>query len=141
MRYVVEIKGINHDDFVLLSDDLQASMKLNKSIRTAVPQANLYMHLLELQKAIILVEDKSTQDFRLWVTDYDREAAQPYAQRADKVRGKLILYRANGGLPARICHAVSDMRAARCPMRTVCFEREEGDGEHHQSGRTTTPGR
>src|SRR5262249_45094539 len=50
IRYVVEIKGINHDNFVLLSDDLQESMRVNNSIRTAVPQANLYMHLLELQK-------------------------------------------------------------------------------------------
>lgn len=121
-KFVVEIKGINTKDFQLVKDaTLEEAMKLNKSIRGAVPQANLYCHLAEIKQAIILAEDKNTQEFRLWLLDYQQPLAWPYTERAEQVKGALIVNRAKGLVPDRICQTITDSRAKRCPMRKVCF--------------------
>jgi hypothetical protein len=140
----LEIKGINHDDYAgheayydasgnliaeakegIAGKTLQEAAKLNKSIHTAIPQLNLYLHLLELPIGIILVEDKNTQDFTLFPWEYNKEMAQPLARRASEVKARNVIYKDHGRLPKRICKSASDPRAKRCPFSGVCFSREE----------------
>jgi hypothetical protein len=121
---VVEIKGINHEDFQGCVDKpLSAAANHNKSIRSAIPQVNLYLHLLGLQKGIILAEDKNTQDFMLWVWTYDPELAMKPISNAAKVQLYNAIYTQTNGLPARICSSINDSRAKRCPFRDACFRR------------------
>ncbi|SRR6266496_409553 len=111
---------------------LTEAMERNKSIRGAVPQLNLYLHLLGLieppnNKGIILVEDKNTQDFMLWVHTYDPEMALEPVYKAHKVQVKIQHFHETGTLPSRICNTRNDARAKRCPFRDACFNRSNGD--------------
>lgn len=142
----VEIKGINHDDYAghpayydasgkllaeakpgIVGKSLTEAAKLNKSIHTAIPQVNLYLHLLQLPMGIILVEDKNTQDFTLFAWEYDRELAAPMAHRASEVKARNEIYREHGRLPKRVCASGSDARAKRCPFSGVCFSQQMGE--------------
>jgi len=110
---------------------LTEAMERNKSIRGAVPQLNLYMHLLGLteppnNKGIILVEDKNTQDFMLWVHTYDPEMVKKPIGKAASVQLYTAIYKQTNGLPARICNTRNDARAKRCPFRDACFNRPNG---------------
>jgi hypothetical protein len=122
-HHVVEIKGINHTAFESLTNDLSVAMKACETVDKAVYQANLYMHLLELQHAIILIEDKNNQDFRVWITEYDKYLTLPYIKRAYLVKGMITLARTNGTYPKRVCQSPDDALARKCPMRDCCFSR------------------
>ena len=101
---------------------LEEAMARNKSIRSAVPQLNLYLHLLGLEKGIILAEDKNTQDFMIWVWTYDPEMAKKPISRAAQVETARIHYHVADELPEGICKTVNDSRAKRCPFRDACFQ-------------------
>jgi len=151
-RYVVEIKGINHDEFagnpdlyeqefhngayryklhkearkgVKDCDFVEDAMKVSQTVHKAFYQAQLYMHLLELKKAILLIENKNNQEFKVWVIEYDRSKAVKYIQRIYDRKEAVILVRTHGlvKLPARIpaCQSRGDERARKCPMREICF--------------------
>jgi len=144
----IEIKGINTLDFQgcpdlylesgemyeearpgIIGATLQEAAARNKSIRSAIPQINLYLHLLGLttppnNRGIILVEDKNTQEFELFVHEYDPELAIMPVQRAFQVRNSNEHFDFNDGeLPERnyLCTSVNSSRAKRCPFRTKCF--------------------
>lgn len=120
---VVEIKGINHDAFLSLTDNLDQARKACETVDKAVSQANLYMHLLELNHGIILVEDKSSQDFKVWVTEYNRTLALPPVGRAYKVKGALL--RAHkGDITPRVCESPDSPLARKCPLARACFRQE-----------------
>ncbi len=116
-RYVVEIKGVKQEVYQELTDDLTVAMESCETVHKAVHQANLYMHLLELKKAIILIENKNNQDFKLWVIEYDREMAEKPIFRVYEVKKSVALHR----LPARICQSRGDALARKCPLRDCCF--------------------
>lgn len=152
-RYVVEIKGINHDEFVghealykreythLTADGwkyievqkyqkgvkdcatVEEAMKSSQIVNKAYYQAQLYMHLLGLKKAILLIENKNTQDFRIWVIEHDFEAFKPARERIYDVKRQTDVTKRDGlnKLPVRICKSRGDARAQKCPMRDCCF--------------------
>lgn len=125
--YVVEIKGVKQESYLELTDNLEQACSVCETVHKAREQVNLYMHLMELSRGIILVENKNTCHFRLWVVAYDRERAQKYVDRIYAVKGKTAVVKSHGmnALPARICQSVSDRRAQTCPMRSVCFTQQE----------------
>jgi hypothetical protein len=152
-RYIWELKGINQDAFagnirydadgnqlVLYSaagkkiviqegitDELEQACQANETVHKAREQVNLYMHLLGQRKGIVLVENKSNQDFKLYVTEYEQERVYPYIERIYDVKGQTALARMNGELPLRCCKSASESRAKSCPMRTVCFKQQESE--------------
>ncbi len=121
---VVEIKGINHDAFLALTDNLDQARKACETVDKAVIQCNLYLHLLQLNHGIILVENKNNQEFRVWVIEYNCVLALLLVQRAYQVKGA-VLRAKHGEWPHRICASAEDSRACQCPLQGVCF-REEG---------------
>lgn len=127
-QYIVEIKGIKQESYLELTDDLEQACAACETVHKAREQVNLYMHMLQLQRGIILVENKNTQDFRLWVVQYEQERAYPYIQRIYDVKGSTAIARMNGGeLPLRCCRTINDARAKSCPMRAVCFAQKESE--------------
>lgn len=129
-RYVVEIKGVKQEAYQELTDDLQVAMRACETVNKAVIQVNLYMHLLELKKAIILVENKNDQNFKVWVIEYDAAMSVPYVERIYAVKTQTILTRTHGlnKLPVRVCQSRGDALARKCPMRDCCFsERMEAE--------------
>lgn len=125
-RYVVEIKGIKQEAYQELTDDLMHAVEVNETVAKARIQANLYMHLLGLKKAILLIENKNDQSFKVWVIEYGREASVKYIQRIYDVKGAVINTQTFGlaRLPKRICQSRGDARAKSCPMRNLCFSKE-----------------
>ncbi|HET8913945.1 MAG TPA: hypothetical protein VFN23_20900 [Ktedonobacteraceae bacterium] len=122
-RYVVEIKGIKQEAYQYLTDDLEQACVCCETVHKAREQCNLYMHLLGLQRGVILVENKNTCDFRLWVIEYEFKRYQPYRDRIYRVKGATQLVKSQGlaMLPVRCCQSAADSRAKRCPMRSACF--------------------
>jgi len=119
-QYPVEIKGINHDSFQSLTSNLDQARKACETVDKAVIQANLYLHLLQLDHTIILIEDKNNQEFKVWIVEYDRSMALPYVQRAYHVKGGLV-HAKHGRYPDRVCQTIDDPLARKCPMRECCF--------------------
>src|SRR6266700_2815508 len=101
-KYLVEIKGINHDEYVghpdlyewdeskvngyrlvkkerkgIVNATLEEAMKLSQTVYKAVIQANNYLYFTDLQKAILLIENKNTQDFKVYVMERDEELFKP----------------------------------------------------------------
>lgn len=110
----------------IIGATVQEAMERNKSIRSAYPQVQLYMHLLGLQKGVILAEDKNTQEFMVWIVDYDPSAVDKPLLRAKVVAYGIEEHRQNALLPQRICKTRNDSRAKRCPFRDACFSRANG---------------
>lgn len=126
-RYVVEIKGVKQEAYLELTNDLQTAMDCCETVHKAYYQCQLYMHLLDLKKGIILVENKNNQDFKLWVIEYDKDAVLDNIHRAYRVKGALVVYQQTHKLPARCCVRKTDTLARQCPMATKCFS-VEGEG-------------
>lgn len=113
-RYVVEIKGYKAETYDKLDEDGPAP-------EAAMLQCNLYCHLLGIGRGIILVENKNTQDFKLWVIEADKELAKPYTDRMYEVKSRTTLARAGKPLPSKACKTQGEIRAQQCPMRKLCF--------------------
>lgn len=126
----IEIKGINTEDFQQCAGaTLTEAAAHNKSIRSAIPQINLYLHLLGLteapnNKGIIFAEDKNTQAFAMWVHTYDARLAEQPVDRAMHVKFMNSVHKQDGSLPDKICSSITDSRAKRCPFCSACFTRE-----------------
>jgi hypothetical protein len=109
-RYVVEIKGYKSTTYEKLDE-------AGNPPAAAHVQANLYAHMLEIERGIILVENKDTQDYKVWAIQCDVELARPYLDRMYQVKGKV----ATRSTPARVCLSCTEHRAEKCPVRKLCF--------------------
>jgi len=123
-RYVVEIKGLDTNKFQQLTDNLDTACKVSDVVAKARIQANLYCHLLSIQHGLLLIEDKNTQQFKVWIIKCDSASATPYIQRAYDVKGRVALFRRSRQLPERVCKSSDDRLAQKCPLRDCCFSEE-----------------
>lgn len=126
-KYVWELKGIKHEAFEELTDNLETACSVNETVHKAREQCNLYMQVLCLAKGIIFVENKSNQNFKLWVIEHSAERAWPYTPRMYEVKGRTLLVKQHGRskLPPRCCKTIEDSRAKKCPMKRLCFQQGE----------------
>lgn len=108
--YVVEIKGYKASTFEKLDES-------GNPPQAAWHQANLYCHMLEIERAIILVENKDTQEYKVWVIQCDVELARKYTDRMYAVNAKVV----TGHTPARVCGSCRDRMAEKCPVKKLCF--------------------
>src|SRR5579885_2488052 len=109
-RYVVEIKGYKLDHFARLDE-------VGDPPEAAWHQCNLYMHVLGIERGLILVECKDTQELKVWCIEHDALLARPYMDRCYSVKGAVT----TGHIPARICQSCQEHRAEKCPVRDFCF--------------------
>jgi hypothetical protein len=112
--YVWEIKGYKQEKFVSLDEHKEPP-------QAAWHQANLYCHLLGIQKAIVLVENKNTQEIKLWIVEHNAELAWPYTSRMEQVRGSVLKAQRSSKVPVRACLSCTEHRAEKCPVRKLCF--------------------
>lgn len=108
--YVVEIKGYKASTFEKLNET-------GKPPAAAHAQANLYCHMLEIERGIVLVENKDTQDYKVWAIECDVELAKPYLERMYAVKGAVAMK----STPARVCGSCTEHRAEKCPVKRLCF--------------------
>lgn len=109
--YVVEIKSMHTYGF----------SKLSSPPANAIRQVQFYMHMCGLPQGIVLVEDKNSQDFKVWVVDYDPAVARPFIERLYRIQRLNDEFNLSGKLPKRICSDDTTRRAQQCPLREACF--------------------
>lgn len=109
-QMVVEIKGYKAESYEKMDEAGDAP-------KDAHNQANLYMHLLGLKHALILVENKNTQEIKTWCVEYDLSRAQPFIDRLEAFEQAYW----SGTTPERKCSSKDDRLAQKCEMRDWCF--------------------
>lgn len=135
-RFLVEIKTMN----------AEAYNSMKSVHQDARIQANMYMHLEGIRLAIILVENKDNQDFKLWVIEYEPALIRKFIKRLDDIKAWLILYQEERKLPARHirCPSEDTPKARSCPVRAACFagkfERERMRKAYKRSRRLAAAG-
>lgn len=139
VEYVLEIKSMNTFQF----------KNLRKCPPAAERQANLYMHCTGVHRAIILIDDKNSQEFKVYVVEYNEEVARPYTKRLSNIAKLRPYYRDLGMAPKRIpdCKNSSSKRAEKCPYGEICFakkadrlaQREEWFGTDESCDTTRKP--
>ncbi len=123
-KYLVEIKGLKQEEYVLLTDDLMQAISVSQVVAKARIQANNYLFFTDLQKAIIWIENKNKpQDFKIYVMERDFDLFKPYEFRVDEINGNTYMVKNHGlkMLSDRVCHSPQDKLAQNCPMRDLCF--------------------
>lgn len=112
--YIVEIKSMGAQYY-----DAMRSVHADARI-----QAQMYMWLTGIERAIVLVENKDNQAFKFWVIRADPSSIQKYITRAKRARTLIRLFREDFvSLPNRhaLCPSPEAAKALRCPSRGVCF--------------------
>lgn len=86
-------------------------------------QMQFYMYLTGIRKGFVLCEDKNTQEFKVFVYDYDPSVVAPFVERAEQVQyykqrvfdeGKMVK-RCDG------CNKSTCKKAEECAMRDACY--------------------
>ena len=113
--WVVEIKSMN----------TYAFQKLTKPPAGAVDQCNIYMMEKGIDQGIVLVEDKNTQDIKVWPIEYDPDNTRRPVRRLKGVNKALPIFKATGKLPKRICPKKDCGRAKKCHFAEKCFSRRK----------------
>lgn len=114
---VVEIKGYKQENFAQMNEAGDPPTDAHK-------QCNFYLHLLELQYGLILVENKNTQEIKTWCIEYDKELAQPYLDRLYQFRVALHKAENDKCLPPRVCSSSRDRNAEKCIACKCCFSKK-----------------
>ena len=111
---IVELKGYNSREFARL-------MSGSKLPQDAINQAQMYMWLTGIHKAIIIVECKDTQEFAVWPIAYDPALTVKYEKRLNFIQALVAIHAADGRLPDRICMSEKEPTAKGCRMCKACF--------------------
>lgn len=109
-RYVVEIKSMN-----------TFSYKKATSHPSGEKQLMLYMYLLGIPHGFILIEDKNSQEFDVFLKTYDYKLVIPYIERLVQIRHMKHDYIKNKNLPTRKCKNCDIKRSIDCNMRDACW--------------------
>ena len=109
--YVVEIKSANTYSYKSMKDSHPSGTK----------QLQLYMHFLCIPRGFVLVEDKNTQEFKIFVTKYEPGQATPFVKRLHEVSRAKERYAIDNILPKRICPSAGCQRASRCSLSEACW--------------------
>lgn len=110
-QYVVEIKSCNTFSYKHMVDKHPSGTK----------QLQLYMHFLCIPRGFVLAEDKNTQEFKIFETEYEPGQAKPYIERLFKIRDGKRRFEREGKLPPRCCSKPGIKRAQGCPFSGACF--------------------
>lgn len=112
--FVVEIKGYKAETYAKLDE-------MGKPPEAARHQCNLYCHLLGIEYGLILVENKNTQEYKIWCIEHDLTLARGYLDRMYCVKKAVMFACKKQKLPERACTSCKDRRAEKCPMKDFCF--------------------
>ena len=115
MTYIVEIKSMNTFAFKHLTYRHPAGND----------QSQIYMHFYGIPKAIILVEDKNTQEVKVLIEHYDPEnpTLVKVLNRLEELKKFREEFEKTGVPPKRECwYGYDDPRAQGCPMRDACYK-------------------
>lgn len=109
--YVVEIKSANTYSY--------KSMKSSHPSGTL--QLQLYMHFLCIPRGFVLVEDKNTQEFKIFMVKYEPGQASKFVKRLYDINEAKENFLMDNTLPNKICDSMGCSRASRCALSNACW--------------------
>lgn len=121
-RTLIELKGYQQ-----VTEDLHNGflpLKAPYPPEQAWIQAHFYLHFTEpdVEQCCVIVENKATQEFRVYVGTRDPSViAKPLARLPMLHQATLAHRRDEYDLPSRICSSPCDEMAQQCSMREACF--------------------
>lgn len=125
-KMVCEIKSVNTFQF----------KHMTKQHPSGGKQMQFYMYLLQKRlkdagkwngvdytKGFVLCEDKNTQDFKVFVEDYDKMVVAPFIEKLEKVQFYKDRVLNEGKMVGKIegCNKPNCKTAEKCPMRDACY--------------------
>lgn len=86
-------------------------------------QMQLYMWLTGIKKGFVLMEDKNTQDFKVFVKDYDPLIVAPFIDRLEQIQHykRKVLEEHKMVKRHEKCTSPNCKMAEVCPMRDACY--------------------
>lgn len=122
---VGEIKSVNTYQFKNMTSHPSAHKQLEFYMMELIKQAKLKgkWNGKDYLKGFVLCDDKNTQDFKLFIYDYDPEFVAPYVDRCEEIKyhkeralkeGKMVKRR-------KECNSYTCKMAESCPMKDVCW--------------------
>lgn len=115
-KLICEIKSVNTFQF-----------KKMKSHQSGRKQMQFYMYLTGIRKGFVLCEDKNTQEFKIFLENYDPEIVKPFVERCKEI--KYRKQRALNGFMVKRCKGCNKYTcktAESCPMKDACYNRGIG---------------
>jgi hypothetical protein len=110
VKFVVEIKSMNTFSFQKANSHPSGRLQLM-----------LYMHLLGVPNGFILAEDKNTQDYKIFLQQYEYEPIKHILNRLSGIQEMKKIYLKTGELPPRRCKNTETKRAQDCSLCSACF--------------------
>ena len=115
-KLICEIKSVNTFQF-----------KKMTSHPSGRKQMQFYMHLTGIHKGFVLCEDKNTQEFKIFLENYDPEIVKPFVERCKEI--KYRKQRALNGFMVKRCKGCNKYTcktAESCAMKDACYNRGIG---------------
>lgn len=104
------------------------SFKPATSHPTGGKQMQFYLWLTGLKRGFVLAEDKNTQEFKVFIEDYDSKKVAPFIERLDQVKfyKQRVLEEHKMVKRHDKCGKCDCKMALECPMREACWNVGEG---------------
>ena len=124
---VGEIKSVNTYQFKEMQSHPSAHKQLQLYMHELIKQAKLKgkWNCKDYLKGFVLCEDKNTQDFKVFIYDYDKDFVVPYVERLEEIKfhhdqlletGKIVKNHPE-------CKTYNCKMAEKCVMKEVCYGR------------------
>ena len=127
---VGEIKSVNTFQFKSMTSHPSAHKQLQFYMMELIKQAKLKgkWNGKDYLKGFVLCDDKNTQDFKLFIYDYDPEFVAQYIDRCEEIKFHYEQAINEDKLVGRKkeCNAYDCKRAEGCPMKDACWNRNNG---------------
>lgn len=109
---ICEIKSVNTFQF-----------KHMTSHSTGMKQMQFYMYLTGIHKGFVLCDDKNTQDFKIFIYDYDKSIVAPFIERCEAIQyyKKRVLEDNKMVKRCKGCNKPDCKKASGCPLRDACY--------------------
>lgn len=123
---VGEIKSVNTFQFKKMTEHASARKQLQFYMYLCIEEAKRKgkWNGKDYTKGFVLCDDKNTQDFKLFIYDYDEKFVQPFIDRLEMVQHYKNKFLDTGKLVKNCegCNSVNCKRAEECAMKNACYE-------------------
>lgn len=127
---VGEIKSVNTFQFKNMASHPSAHKQLEFYMMELIKQAKLKnkWNGKDYLKGFVLCDDKNTQDFKVFIYDYDKDFVSPYIDRCEEVKHYYNLFVNEGKMVGKRkeCISYECKMADKCPMKNACWDRNNG---------------
>lgn len=127
---VGEIKSVNTFQFKNMTSHPSAKKQLQFYMSELIKQAKLKnkWNGKDYLKGFVLCEDKNTQDFKVFIYDFDKEFVGPFIDKCEEVKAYYQKAVSEDKMVGRHkkCDSYNCKMAEKCPMKDACWNKNNG---------------